>query len=377
MQEVQVFKGTAGEFLQRINSIDDVNDVYVLPDTTIRLIKGFVHEDIPILVDEEWIKRELIPFLKQKGKGLTDFAYRDKRNGINLRVHLLKTGESNEYNGLIVRRLFNYIPEPELLKIPKTVADTFNAAALSGEGGIILIIGKQRQGKSTTMASLLNRYNTQEEGVIITIENPIEYKIDPIKSVIIQKDIVSYATPNTDTDELIAKATRQALIDATREFPSIVAIGEIRTGFEVEMAVKLAESGVLVIASFHGETIPLALSRFVNILAEQTKSQQTITAFTALLKAVIGQRLLPNREDPSRMELISEYYIPTVKDPALFSLLKQRKFEDFFLRFAKASTPFAKSLSIALQEAVKEGRIDRKVAQAADSYTKVLNALKD
>ncbi|WP_457628677.1 ATPase, T2SS/T4P/T4SS family [Persephonella sp.] len=376
MVEMQEFQGTPREFLERIFNMD-FNDAYILPDEPIRIIKGFEHSQLPFIVRPEFI-RNLIAFLKEKGGGLTDFAFREDE--INLRIHLVRIGQSKEYNGLIVRKLFSFIPDPDTLKIPQPVVDIFKKVALSGEGGIILINGKQRQGKSTTMASLLNVYNIEESGTIITIENPIEYLIEPIQSIIIQKDIVSYAT-DTDatTDEVIAKATRQALIDAMREFPSIIAIGEIRTGFEVEMAVKLAESGVLVIASFHGETIPSALSRFMNMLAEQTKSEQSITTFLALLKAVIGQRLLPNKDDASKMELVAEYYIPsfTPENVQLISLLKQRKIQDFFLRFAKSSSTYAKSLSVALQEAVAKGRIDRATAEAADGYKKLLMAMRD
>lgn len=370
---MEIYTGTAQEFVERIFNLD-FNDVYILPNRPIRLIEGFRYSNINVITPPEKVK-EIIQYVKKDiPPDITDFSFREK--DINLRIHLVKSGTSKEYNGLIIRKLFSYVPEPNVLKVPVEVVNAFLKSTTTSTGGIALICGKQRQGKSTTAASLLNLYNTNNRGVIITIENPIEYALTDIQSVIIQKDVITYVKHDerVSIETLIEKATERALIDASREFPSIVFIGEIRTKFEVEMAVKLAESGVFVLTSFHGENVPFALSRFMNILlsgTSETEYQTKLANFISLLKFVVAQRLLPNKGDESKFELISEYYIPSfsTENIGLLNLLKQRKMTDFLTRFSKMpKSQYVKNFTTALSEAVSEGRINSVLAREIDPY---------
>jgi Tfp pilus assembly pilus retraction ATPase PilT len=370
---MEIYTSTAQEFVERIFNLD-FNDVYILPNRPIRLIDGFQYSNINVITPPEKVK-EIIQYVKKDiPPDITDFSFREK--DINLRIHLVKSGTSKEYNALIIRKLFSYVPEPNILKVPSEVVNAFLKSTTTSTGGIALICGKQRQGKSTTAASLLNIYNTNNEGVIITIENPIEYTLTDIQSVVIQKDVITYVKHDerVSIETLIEKATERALIDASREFPSIVFIGELRTKFEVEMAVKLAESGVFVLTSFHGENVPFALSRFMNILlsgTSETEYQTKLANFISLLKFVVAQRLLPNKEDESKFELISEYYIPNffTENIGLLNLLKQRKMTDFLTRFSKMpKSQYVKNFTTALSEAVSEGRINSVLAREIDPY---------
>lgn len=377
---MEVYTGTPAEFVEKIFNLD-FNDAYVLPDKPIRLIEGFQYGNLKIIVPSEKVKEIITHVKKDLPMEITDFAYREK--GINLRIHLIKSGTSKDYNGLIIRKLFSYVPEPEVLRVPSEVVNAFIKSA-TGTGGIALICGKQRQGKSTTASSLLNLYNTNNKGVIITIENPIEYLLEDLQSVVIQKDVITYVRHDEriSIETLIEKAVERALIDASREFPSIVFIGEVRTKFEVEMAVKLAESGVFVLASFHGENVPFALSRFMNILlagASETEYQTKLANFISLLKFVVAQRLLPNKDDESKFELISEYYIPNFsgENVGLLNLLKQRKMTDFLMRFSKMpKSQYVKNFTTALSEATTEGRINPILAREIDPY-RIVDIMRD
>ncbi len=393
-----VSKFEPGKFLNA-KFLANANDIFITPGAPIRLIKGFKHF---ILKDEEGrvikltqgnlkdLIRYLVVNMDEPVEGINDFAYRvgiarddgsfDYTN--NIRVHLVKQGVSREYNGVILRKLFSYIPDPEDLKVPKEIVNAFIDAVNDGGGGIGLITGKQRQGKTTTIASLLHLLSTKHEGIIITVENPIEYIIPSIRSVVIQKDVITYIQDEDrlSIENIIEKATERALIDVAREYPTVVFVGEVRTKFEVEMVVKLAESGVFVIATFHGETVPAALSRFMRILLSDGDDRTKLATFLSYLRFVSSQRLLPNAQDATRMELVSEYYIPTKSSDnlSLFNALKQRKLDDFLMQFSKRPKgPYVYNFERALEDAVSAGRITRELARAINPYSKILDILKD
>lgn len=350
------------EFLERLFNLD-FNDAYLLLGQPIRYIEGYVYRHLDYIVDRELIE-EIASRVGYRQEGF----YRKEK--VNLRVHLIK-GEEDKYTACILRKLFSYIPDTEEIKLPKVVVDNFISTANAGQGGIGLVIGKQRQGKTTSIISMINEYNKKYQGVIITIENPIEYKVQPLKSIVIQKDIKAYSK------EDISNAMEQALIDSAREFPTILFVGEIRTSSEVEAVVRLAESGVFVIGTFHGENIPSAIFRFMSMLRE--RDQFKVSTVLSLLKFIMGLRLLPNRDDETKLELITEYLlfdIHNAEQLPLYSFIKENKIQDFFTRFATNRTStFMKNLSVSLQEAEREGRISAKVRENADIYSRVLKVM--
>ncbi len=383
--EMQKDKGICeGFFGELFGNVGFFNDAYILPNKPIKLLIGYEAKELDVYLDEEGIKYLIDMFRhftfgenaeKEEYKRIEDFAVRIPE--YNFRVHLLKVGASRDYNAFILRRQFHYIPKPEQLKIPAPVVQTFISEVEKGNGGLILLVGKQRQGKSTTAASLLDEVNEKEtDKVIVTVENPIEYILEPKKSVVIQKDVITYADEKvSSTEELIEKASRNALISAAREFPSVVLIGEIRTKFEVDMAVSLAESGVLVVGSFHGESVPKALVRFLNMATAgaSSESERKLRRLqvVSMIRATVGQKLLPNRDNREKLELVTEYLIhnPSILEvKTLMNLLIQDKPFDFFLNFGRKKSQYVVSLPNALSEAVAEGRISKEDANAANPY---------
>ncbi|HUS34349.1 MAG TPA: PilT/PilU family type 4a pilus ATPase [Verrucomicrobiae bacterium] len=145
--------------------------------------------------------------------------------------------------------------------------------------GLILVSGPTGSGKSSTMAALIQEVNQTSARHIITIEQPIEYQIRPIASFVRQRE-VGRDTPSFE----------QALIDALREDPDVLMVGEMREPETMRLTLNASETGHLVMATIHSSSAVEALQRM--ILAFPSEIQNSVAAQLAdSLSAVICQRL--------------------------------------------------------------------------------------
>jgi len=145
--------------------------------------------------------------------------------------------------------------------------------------GLILLSGPTGCGKSSTMAALLEELNRTEPLHIITIESPIEYLLRPKKAFIRQRE-VGRDTPSFE----------QGLLDALREDPDVIMVGEIRDPACMRLTLNAAETGHLVVATVHSSNVAEALQRI--ILAFPAEIQASISAQLAdCLAAVVCQKL--------------------------------------------------------------------------------------
>lgn len=150
--------------------------------------------------------------------------------------------------------------------------------------GLILITGPAGCGKSTTMASLVNLINRTRHDHIITVEDPIEVVHRPISCNVTQRELNSH-TRN------FANALRAAL----REDPDIIVIGELRDLETIEMAIRSAETGHLVIGTLHTGSAATTMDRILDVFPANQQAQ--IRAMTSeSLRGVICQQLLPNHD---------------------------------------------------------------------------------
>jgi twitching motility protein PilT len=145
--------------------------------------------------------------------------------------------------------------------------------------GLILVSGPTGSGKSSTMAALIQEVNQTQARHIITIEQPIEYQIRPQVSFVRQRE-VGRDTPSFE----------QALIDALREDPDVLMVGEMREPETMRLTLNASETGHLVMATIHSSSATEALQRM--ILAFPSEIQNSVAAQLAdCLSAVICQRL--------------------------------------------------------------------------------------
>jgi len=145
--------------------------------------------------------------------------------------------------------------------------------------GLVIISGRTGSGKSSTLAALIQEINLAETRHIVTIESPIEYHLRPRQSYIRQRE-VGRDTPSVE----------QALIDAMREDPDVLMVGEMRDPATMQLTLNAAETGHLVFATMHAGTCAEALQRL--ILAFPPEIQASIaTQMADSLIGVVAQRL--------------------------------------------------------------------------------------
>jgi twitching motility protein PilT len=159
--------------------------------------------------------------------------------------------------------------------------------------GLVLIIGDTCQGKSTTIASILDEINRQRSGHIITIEDPVETLIPQRKCIITQREV----GVDGDVDSYYLGA-----LDALRERPDVIVIGEIRDAQTAQEALALAESGPLVLATLHARSTELGLQKMLRLLGNSDAQGQ---ALAHALRGVLCQALLPSKQG-NRYHLATE-----------------------------------------------------------------------
>ena len=152
--------------------------------------------------------------------------------------------------------------------------------------GLMLITGKTNSGKTTTLNALINDVNQTQNKKILTLEDPIEYKHDSKKCVIVQKEI------GLGKDCL---SFSDGIKNALREDADIIEVGEIRDRATMEAAIEAAESGHLVIGTLHTKSCAETIDRMINFY-DIGDQQQVKYLIASLLKLVISQRLLPDRK---------------------------------------------------------------------------------
>lgn len=147
--------------------------------------------------------------------------------------------------------------------------------------GLVLVTGPTGSGKSTTLASVINKINHERAAHIITIEDPIEFTHQSVKSLIVQREV------HYDTYSFSA-----ALRSALRQDPDVVLIGEMRDLETIAAAITIAETGHLVFATLHTNSAAQSIDRMVDVFPSHQQPQ--IRAQLAnILMAICSQRLIP------------------------------------------------------------------------------------
>lgn len=180
-------------------------------------------------------------------------------------------------NPAMVLRVIPFdIPDMETLSLPPVLN-----SLLKIKQGFVLVTGPTGQGKSTTVASMLNEINKNIGGHIITVEDPIEYVIKPLKSLVTQREL------GTDTESF-----ERALRSVLRQDPNVVFVGEMRDLETIQLALTVAETGHLVFSTLHTNSAAQTIDRIIDVFPEGSKAQVR-TQLSSVLTAVISQRLLP------------------------------------------------------------------------------------
>jgi len=175
---------------------------------------------------------------------------------------------------------FRYI-QPKINTLEQLGLPAFLHQATDYRQGLVLLTGPTGEGKSTTLASLVNEINRKYAKHIITIEDPIEYVYPRFKSIISQREL------HQDTHSWSV-----ALKSALREDPDVILVGEMRDYETISLALTAAETGHLVFSTLHTNSSPESIDRIIDIFPPHQQSQVR-SQLAVVLKMVITQRLLP------------------------------------------------------------------------------------
>lgn len=221
--------------------------------------------------------------------------------------------------------------------------------------GLILVTGVTGSGKSTTLASMVEYISRRRSGVIISIEDPIEYIFEHGRSIVKQREL----GPDTHSFSI---ALRQAL----RQDPDVILVSELRDLETIRTAITAAETGHLVISTLHTIDAAKSLDRLIDVFPGD-QQPQIIAQLANALKAVVSQRLLPHAKEGLGRVMASEIMI---MNHAVRSVLRNRKFEQIPGLMQIASNEGMHTLDECLAELVLEEKIkmDEALAHARDPH---------
>jgi twitching motility protein PilT len=180
--------------------------------------------------------------------------------------------------------------------------------------GLVLVTGPTGSGKSTTLAAMLDKINTERRGHILTIEDPIEYLHQHKGCLVNQREV------HSDTLSF-AGALRAAL----REDPDIVLIGELRDLETVESALRIAETGHLTFGTLHTNSAAQTINRVIDVFPAHQQNQVR-TQLSLVLEGIVCQALLPRMDGQGRV-IAMEILVPT---PAIRNLIREDKIHQIY-----------------------------------------------
>jgi twitching motility protein PilU len=252
---------------------------------------------------------------------------------------------------VVIRFISQHIPELGELNLPAVLGDL-----IMEKRGLILVVGSTGSGKSTSLASMIDKRNGILTGHILTIEDPVEYQFRNRKSIVNQREIGS------DTQSL-----QIALKNALRQAPDVILIGEIRDRETMSAAIAYAQSGHLCLATLHANNSYQALNRVLSFYPVEVRPT-LLGDLAAALKAIISQRLVRTTEGlrvPAVEVMLNTKLVADLIEKGDFSGVRDAMEKSM----AEGSQTFEEDLA----RLIMQNRIDRKEGLAyADSPTNLM-----
>lgn len=180
--------------------------------------------------------------------------------------------------------------------------------------GLILVTGPTGCGKSTTLATMVDRINSERQDHIITVEDPIEYIHNHKKSLVNQREV------NADTSSF-----KTALKYVLRQDPDVVLIGEMRDLETIEAALTVSETGHLTLATLHTNSAVQTINRIIDVFPPH-QQEQIRTQLSFVLEGILAQQLIVRKSGQGRV-LAIELLVP---NPAIRNLIREDKVHQIY-----------------------------------------------
>lgn len=326
-------------------------------------------ERVPIIR----VASQLIPLVKhpaltrQDMKGILDEVLDAQKKEIFLEKKEVDfaymSPEKNRFRGnayfqvnkisLALRLVPKIIKSFEELKLPSVLENFVNK-----QQGFFLVVGPTGQGKSTTLATMVEMINSQRLEHIITIEDPIEYLFESKKSIIDQREILQ------DTPDF-----HSALRGMFRQDVDVMMIGEMRTPEDISTAVTAAETGHLVYSTLHTNNAAQTIERIIDSFDNAQQGQIRMQLSSSLL-GIFSQRLIPR---------ISGGLIPAfellINNNAVANLIRENRTHEINSVIETSSEQGMIDLNRCLSELVRAGEITIENAYLYSQNTKGLDRM--
>ena len=303
----------------------------------IRLYGNIFQMDIPKLTDEEVMAffRSSYPAADEIELGPKAIDYSWVYNGVRFRCNAFK-----DNNGLAIslRLLVTVSTDFETLRIP-----TVLKKMAERKSGLILVTGPTGSGKTTTLTCLVHHLNATLAGHIITLEDPIEYIHSSKKSIISQREI-----------GVDARDYASGIVEALREDPDIILIGEMRDRDSIEAALRAAETGHLVLSTLHTKGAAATITRIIDVFPAEQQDQIRMQLSLNII-GVISQQLLPRADQPGRV-LATEVMVNTM---AIQNLIRQEKIHMISSTIGNSPRDGMYSMQQSLEELLNRGLISQ------------------
>jgi twitching motility protein PilT len=225
--------------------------------------------------------------------------------------------------------------------------------------GLVLVTGPTGSGKSTTLASLIDKINRTRSEHILTIEDPIEFLHWHQSCIVNQREIGPDATS-------FAEALRAAL----RQDPDVILVGEMRDLETISTALTAAETGHLVFATLHTQSAPSTIDRIIDAFPASQQDQVRVQ-LAATLQGVVTQNLIPTADGRGRVAAL-EILMP---DDAVRNLIRQAKIEQVYSVMQTSSSRGMQTMEQSLADLVLRRVITPEMGYARSSRADQLRGL--